>query len=151
VTSEAAAQGVACAVTGILCHPLLVMVGFDPGSAAGGLVGCLMAQTLLPKSPAEPGTRDFRRDLWQTAGVTLGSVLFAAFVNPVLAAVVIDSLHSTRIPDGNVRALCAVLLGAFAQPIAVWARSVALPSLLRRLKLFLQPDVGGGDGPEGGR
>jgi hypothetical protein len=146
VTTEAAAQGVACAVTGILCHPLLVMVGFDPGSAAGGFVGCLMAQTLLPKSPAEPGTRGFKRDLWQTGAVTLGSVLFAAFVNPVLAAVVIDWLRSTRVPDGNVRALCAVVLGAFAQPIAVWGKSTALPSLLRRLRLFIQPGGGGSEG-----
>jgi len=123
------AIGAACAATSALCVPLLLQVGIDLPSGIGGAVGVVIVQTLIERD----GAMTWRTYL-KLVAVTVGSVLFAAMANPLVAPGAIKSLAlaGADVGDHHVRGATAALLGGFAQPILLHLKRRWLPRKLER-------------------
>lgn len=109
------ATAAVCATTGAVAAPFCAAFGFDLslmiGGVVGGLIGCIIAQTLLPdRSDAK-----FSR----VAFMMVGSVLLAGIATLLLSPYVIKKLDLSEVPPGAVRLALGALIGAFAQPIAI--------------------------------
>jgi uncharacterized membrane protein YeaQ/YmgE (transglycosylase-associated protein family) len=113
--SDITATAAVCATTGAIAAPFCAAFGFDlnllVGGIVGGLIGCVIAQTLLP----ERSDTSFRRVL----SMMIGSVLLAGILTLVLSPWVIRQLSLAEVPPGAVRLTLGAIIGAFAQPIAI--------------------------------
>lgn len=127
-TSTAAVAG----TTGALTFPVLAAFGVDPLAMVPALIGCVIAQTLIPSGD---------RSLRAIALITLGSVLLASLLTPIVAPYVMHRWGELA-PGSSpvaVRALVAAGIGGFAQPIVIGGLA-----LLRRFfatKLKEAPDA----------
>lgn len=113
VTAGAAAG----ALAGAIGIPVFTVMGLAPEDMFAALLGCIIAQSLLPaqdkKLPALA--------LW-----TLGSVLLSGLLSPVLAPVAVSKFAewwpTSSVPLHALRMLVAATLGVFAQPLLVLAK-----------------------------
>ncbi len=127
----------AAAVSGVISFPVLAAFGIDPVYMASGLMGCIVVQTLVPSDKT-----GFRAVVL----LTIGSVLFACLVTPLVAPWALSKVSewALRVPNEAVKSLTAATLAAFAQPIVLWVRS-SVPNLLDRLSAFWASKRGSGD------
>lgn len=97
----------------------LSSIGIDPASMGAALGGVVIAQTLLP--PTVQGLRGI-------IGLGIGSMLLASFMAPIVSPFIIGRLPEwqwlVQVPHEHLKALSAAFIGAFAQPILVWVRSL---------------------------
>ncbi len=113
--SDVATTAAVCVSTGTLAAPFCAAFGFDPtlllGGLVSGLVGCVIAQTLIP----DKQDVTFRKML----AVMVGSVLLAGVATLIGSPWIIRQLALQEVPPGAVRLAFGALIGAFAQPLAV--------------------------------
>lgn len=102
-----ASTALACGVAGTFGVTCLSLIGMDVPSLAGGLVGCVVVQTLLPSE---------QPNLKTIAAFTVGSMLFAAVAAP-WAAHFVAKAAPAGVSDENVRVCSAALLAAFPKPV----------------------------------
>lgn len=88
--------------------PCLAIYGVDAVAIGFGLVGAIVAQSLLKE-------RDEKPDRTYTIGVMVGSTLFAGATTPALSAYV----GGGHVMATQYHAVAAMFLGAFAQPIMI--------------------------------
>lgn len=114
------------ATAGAAVMPVLCSLGLDPGIMVAALIGCTIAQLLLPAR---------RSGVKQIAAWAIGSVLFSAIVTPVAVPWVLRQCaeYVAWAPTPAVRVLVAANLGAFAQPIVSTISSVMLRTLRTRV------------------
>lgn len=109
----------AVAASGIPIVLLANAMGLDPASMGAGLGGVVIAQTLLPSSV---------QGLRAVIGLGIGSMLLASYTAPIAAPFLIGRLPDwqwlAQVPHEHLKALSAAFIGAFAQPILVWVRSL---------------------------
>jgi hypothetical protein len=112
----------AIAASGVPLVLFFGSLGLDPASMGAGLGGVVIAQTLLPATV---------NGLRSVVGLGLGSMLLASYSTPFLAPFVLRHLPDwawlASVPSEHVKAASAAFIGAFAQPILLWVRSL-LPS-----------------------
>lgn len=117
--SDAVTTAGVCIATGGANAMFCAAFGFDAtlllSGTVGGLIGCVIAQTLIPNKEAS----DFRRMLT----LMVGSVLLAGMATLVGSPFVIRSLPLQDVPPGAVRLVFGAIIGAFAQPLAVMGGS----------------------------
>lgn len=108
----------------------LSSVGLDPARMVAGLVGVIIVQTLLPRTATG----------WRAiAGLAFGSMLLASGLAPLAYVLLLqhgpDSLlELTRQTEvTHVKAMCATLIGGFAQPIMLGGKSLIGAALGRFL------------------
>lgn len=104
-----------CVATGGVAGPFCAAFGFDPtlmlGGLVGGLIGCVIVQTLIPDKDEIP----FRRILT----LAVGSVLLAGLATLIASPMIIRALSLTDVPPGAVRLVIGAAIGGCAQPLAV--------------------------------
>lgn len=129
--------------TGVISIPVLAAMGIDPSAMGAGLLGCTIVQSFIPVDG---------RTMKTIAFMTLGSVLFASMLAPVLTPWVAVKLGewfpNVPFPNDGVRAATAGCLGAFAQPLVTLAMQVANAwgfSKLKKLIAQLATSKEGGD------
>lgn len=103
----------------------LSSMGIDPASMGAALGGVVIAQTLLP--PTVQGIKGI-------IGLGIGSMLLASYMAPIVTPFVIGNASRmaaafdwqwlTQVPQEHLKAMSAAAIGAFAQPIFVWVRSL---------------------------
>ena len=133
----------ACSVvTGVVCYPFLAAMGIDPASMGAGLLGCTIAQSFLKRDEAVNTGQLIRT----VVIVTIGSVFFASLISPVVSPLVLAKLAEWKWPhrEGPVSALTAGALGAFAQPLFMFAKTWGVDWALEKIKKLL-PVKGSGD------
>jgi hypothetical protein len=98
---------------GALGVPLLTAIGLDPAALVTGLIGCVIVQTLLPAAQPE--------GIKRIIALTLGSILFASLLTPVIAPGIIAKVigYVPGAPPLALRALTSAVLGGFAQPLLI--------------------------------
>jgi hypothetical protein len=127
--SDITTSAAVCATTGAFAAPFCAAFGFDVSllmsGLVGGLVGCVIAQTLLPdKSDAS-----FAR----TLKIMIGSVLLAGILTLVGSPWLIRQMSLTEVTPGAVRLAFGALVGAFAQPIAIKLGGIVSAWMDRRI------------------
>lgn len=125
--SDAVTTAGVCVATGGANAMFCAAFGFDAtlllSGTVGGLIGCVIAQTLIPNKDAS----DFRKML----ALMVGSVLLAGMATLVASAWVIRALTLQDVPPGAVRLAFGATIGAFAQPLAVMGGSWLMEWLQR--------------------
>lgn len=116
--SEPVTTGVAVGVvTGAAAIPVFTVMGLAPEDMLYALLGCIVAQCLLPAE---------NRKLVPVFFWTLGSVLMSGLLTPVVAPVVVSKFAeqwpTSQVPLHGLRILVAAGLGVFAQPLLLLAR-----------------------------
>lgn len=113
--AEATTTAAVCVATGALTTGFCTAFGFDPmllmGGMVGGLIGCIIVQTLLPSK------EDVR--IRRLVLLTIGSVLLSTISTLLVAPTAVRAFGLTEVPPGAVRLAVGALIGGFAQPIAV--------------------------------
>lgn len=113
--SDITTSAAVCAATGTMAAPFCAAFGFDlnllVGGVVGGLVGCVIAQTLLPDRSDTKIAR--------ALSMMIGSVLLAGIATLLLSPWVIRQLNLSEVPPGAVRLALGAVIGAFAQPLAI--------------------------------
>lgn len=120
--SDVATTATVCVATGTIASPFCAYFGFDVtllvGGIVGGLIGCVIAQTLIP----DKADADFGRFL----KLMVGSVLLAAVVTLATSPWLIRTLNLDGVPPGAVRLIIGALVGGIAQPLAILIQKKAL-------------------------
>lgn len=120
--AEATTTAAVCVATGAAVTPFCAAFGFDPnlllGGLVGGLIGCMIVQTLLP-------TKEEVK-LRRLALLTVGSVLLSTISTLLVAPSVVRTFSLAEVPPGAVRLAVGALIGGFAQPIAVQLQKLVL-------------------------
>lgn len=123
VITPSAAAAVAAA-TGVVSYPFLAQIGIDPAAMGAGLLGCTIAQSFIEVKG---------RTIWSVALFTLGSVLFASILAPIVTPWVQvklgDWFPKVPFPAEGVRTATAASLGFFAQPIVLLVKGWGLDKL----------------------
>lgn len=119
MTEAVTTTAAVCVATGTFGGIFCAAFGFDPtllaGGMLGGLMGCLIVQTLIPDK-AEVQLRRFLT-------LTIGSVLLATISTALFSPWVIRTANLEEVPPGMVRLGVGAFIGGFAQPLVVlgWA------------------------------
>lgn len=109
-----AGSGVAA---GVISIPIFTIMGLAPEDMFAALLGCIIAQSLLPAQDKRlPALA-----LW-----TLGSVLLSGLLSPVCAPIATskfaEMFPASQVPLHAIRMLVAAALGVFAQPLLALAK-----------------------------
>lgn len=108
------AAGVTAGFGAVIWAPLAYL-GINPVFIAGGLIGCVIVQNLLPSE------KDDKRTFRQLLMFTLASVLLAGIATPLVASHVHDMF--AKVPERATDLLSAALVGGFAQPMLTIIRA----------------------------
>jgi hypothetical protein len=104
-----------CVATGTVGGMFCATFGFDPsllaGGMLGGLMGCLIVQTLIP----DKDEVRMRRIL----ALMVGSVLLATIATALVSPTVIRTFNLQDVPPGLVRIAVGAVIGGLAQPLVV--------------------------------
>lgn len=132
MAADAGVTAATAAATGVISIPVLAAMGIDPSAMVAGLIGCTIGQTLIPSLEARS---------WQSiALLTLGSVLFASLMTPLLAPWVFSKASQfVTVHQDHARAVTAGALGLFAQPAVMLIRAI----VASRLKMASKAAKGG--------
>jgi hypothetical protein len=108
----------AAAASGALSIPVLATaMGLDAASMGSGLLGVVIAQTLLPRTT---------QSILSVSGLAVGSMLLASISSPFVAPALINNLPNWQwlqlVEPGHVKAAAATFVGGFAQPLMLWLR-----------------------------
>ena len=111
--TDAVTSVAVCTATGVIATPFCAAFGFDPAllwtGMASGLLGCIIAQTLIPN---KDGT-----SMKAIGRLIVGSTLFAGVFTMICAPWVSGKIPLEGVPPGAVRFAVGAALGAMAQPI----------------------------------
>jgi hypothetical protein len=116
-----AASAPVAAIPLIAASSFLTEIGMDPARMVAGLFGVVIVQTLLPRTAT--GWRSI-------TALAAGSMLFASFASPIAYVWAMKLMPSDwdwlrQVEAVHMKAVCAGMIGGFAQPILMLVKGAA--------------------------